>query len=127
MATVVGIWIALAGTVPALAGLTGVRRARRLRRDGVRAWSTAVPFYPAGEDGQVALRYTLPDGRVVENAAVRRTGTLLAGERVLIWYDPADPADAVIQGREGRTTDLVFAVIGAVLVVAGTVIAIVAP
>jgi hypothetical protein len=127
MAVVIGIWIALSGALPALAGLTGMRRVRRLRRDGVAAWATAVPLYPAGAPQQVALRYELPDGRVVDNPMGGKTGALLAGERALIRYDPADPMDALVQGREGRVADLAFVVTGAVLVAAGAAIAIGAP
>jgi hypothetical protein len=127
MATVLGIWLGLTGAVPALAGLAGLRRVRRLHRHGVRAWATAVRLYPAGEEYQVALRYALPDGRVLENPMGGKTGALLAGERVLIWHDRADPMDALVHGRNGRVADLAFVVTGAVLAAAGAAIAIAAP
>ena len=43
MAIVLGIWFGLSGVVSALAGITGLRRARRLRRDGVQAWAVGAP------------------------------------------------------------------------------------
>jgi hypothetical protein len=127
MATAVGIWIALAGALSALVGLTGLRRVRRLRRDGVQAWAAAVLQSPAGGERQLALQYTLPDGRVLEKLAAGKTAELLPGERVLISYDPADPLDAFIYGREGRAADLVFMITGTALVAFGAVIGILAP
>ena len=58
---------------------------------------------------------------------VRRAPPLLPGNKVLIWYDPADPAEILVYGREGRASDLAFVVVGAILALAGTVIAILAP
>jgi hypothetical protein len=45
---------------------------------------------------------------------------------VLIWYDPADPQDVLVRGREGRAMDLGFVIAGAALVAAGAVIGIAA-
>jgi hypothetical protein len=127
MATVLGIWFALAGVISAIVGLTGKRRVKRLRRDGVQAWAVVVPSHPADGEREVALQYTLPDGRVLEKYSAERIGALLPGERVLIWYDPADPLDVIVRGREGRAADLVFVVAGAALLAAGAVIGIAAP
>jgi hypothetical protein len=126
MATIVGIWLALSGVIPALVGLTALRRARWLRQRGVQAWAAVVPdSSPNGERGTV-LQYKLPDGRVIERLAAGRTAELLPGERVLIWYDPADPQDILIQGYDGRRSDRLFVIAGAVLMAAGTVIGVVA-
>jgi hypothetical protein len=126
MATVLGIWIGLAGVLPALAGISGLRRVRRLRRHGVQAWAVATPLPPA--DGQgLALRYTLPDGRALEKITGARSAAVLPGERVLLWYDPADPMDVLIQGRRGRASDLAFLLTGAAFAVAGALIGILAP
>jgi hypothetical protein len=40
---VVGAWFAFAGGLALLAGLSGMRRVRRLRRDGLSVWALAVP------------------------------------------------------------------------------------
>jgi hypothetical protein len=73
----------------------------------------------------VTLQYTLTDGRVLERSARTRRGTSLApGQKVLIWYDPNDPAEVVVYGREGRASDLAFVVIGLIFVAAGAAIAI---
>ena len=46
---------------------------------------------------------------------------------MLIWYDTADPLDVLVQGYEGRVSDLAFVIAGALLVAAGAVIGILAP
>jgi hypothetical protein len=122
MTIVLGIWFGLAGVVPALAGITGLRRARRLRRDGVQAWAVAAP-----RDGGLTLRYTLPDGRVLEKLTTAKTAAVLSGERVLIWYDPADPLDVLVHGRSGRASNVAFVVAGAAFAITGAVIGILAP
>ena len=102
MATVVGIWFGLAGVLAVLVGLTGMHRVRRLRRGGVETWAVAVPWPSADGERQVALQYTLPDGRVIEKLAVGKSAALLPGERVLIRYDPADPEDVLVYGHRRR-------------------------
>ena len=128
-----GIWVAVAGGVAALAGLSGLHRVRRLRRDGVTAWALAVPepALAGGEaadpDGRLMLQYTLADGRVVERigpAPRPRSGTPRPGDKVLIWYDPADPDDVLVYGRWGRTADRVFLSIGLLFMAAGAAIAV---
>jgi hypothetical protein len=127
MATAVGIWMALSGVVPTLAGLTSLRRARRLRRRGVQAWAAAVPDSSSNGDRGTVLQYRLPDGRTFEQPGAGKTAALLPGERVLIWYDPADPQDILVQGHDGRVSDVVFVIAGAALVAAGAVLGIAAP
>jgi hypothetical protein len=127
MATVVGIWLALSGVVPVLAGLAGLRRVRRLRRDGVQAWAAAVPDSSPGRERGTALQYRLSDGRTIEKLGAGKTAGLIPGERLLIWYDPADPVDILIQGHDGRRSDLAFVITGVALVGAGALIGIFAP
>src|SRR5262245_33587113 len=126
MTTVLGIWFALAGVIAVIAGLSGMRRVRRLRRDGAQAWAVVVPSHPADGEREVALQYTLPDGRVLEEHSANGIEPLLPGERVLIWYDPADPLDVLVRGRETRAADLVFVLVGAALVAAGAVVGVAA-
>jgi len=130
MSIVIGIWIALAGGLSVLAGLSGLRRVRRLRRNGVKTWAISVPRPLADEEGRVALQYTLADGRVPEKLTPATTGkqaALSPGQSVLIWYDPADPLDILVYGRERRAPDLVFVMAGAAFMLAGTGIACFAP
>jgi Protein of unknown function (DUF3592) len=131
MPIMVGIWFALAGGVAMLAGLSGMRRVRRLRRDGVTAWAMVVPL-PVAEGEQAGrapsprralIQYRLSDGRVVERIAPRRAGraaSLRPGEKVLVWYAPEDPQDVLVYGREGRLADQVFLAAGALFLLAGT-------
>ena len=77
MLIVIGVWFALAGGVAALAGLTGMRRARRLRRGGSPVGAVALPGpvsvgeEPGGSPGRTVIQYTLADGRVVERPSPR--------------------------------------------------------
>ena len=130
MATVIGVWLALSGVPPVIAGLVAGRRVRRLRRDGVKAWAVAVPMSCADGELQVALQYTLADGRVREKLpppAVGQKVTRRPGGSVLIWYDPADPLDVLVYGHEGDLLDLVLLITGAVCMLAGAGIATLVP
>lgn len=123
MPVVIGAWFALVGALAALAGLTARQRARQLRKDGVPVWAMAVP----GRDpGPVHLRYSLPDGRVLESRcpAAFRKPSLYPGEKILAWYDPQDPREVIVYGRDGQVSDRVFMVAGALLMLAGAGIAI---
>jgi hypothetical protein len=131
MPTFTGIWIALAGGLAALAGLSGRRRIRRLRSGGIAAWAVAVsPLASARQQRRlshrVLLQYTLADGRVLERpapATAKRAAPLRPGQKVLIWYDPADPTDILVYGREGRISDTAFLTAGALFILAGAGIA----
>ncbi|HEY6790713.1 MAG TPA: DUF3592 domain-containing protein [Trebonia sp.] len=124
MAVVIGVWMALAGALALLVGASARRRVRRLKRDGIKVWAEAI-HRPPPDGEQVTLQYTLTDGRVLERSARTRRGAPLAsGEKVLIWYDPHDPAEVVISGRDGRASDLAFVVIGLIFLLAGAGIAI---
>jgi hypothetical protein len=122
-----GIWLALAGGVAALTGLTGLRRVRRLRHQGTTAWALAVPEpVPAGESPDdparhVLLRYTLSDGQPFERCGPldRKAGSPRPGDKVLIWYDPADPDDVLVYGRSGRAGSIAFLAAGLLFLLAG--------
>lgn len=128
MLILIGVLFALPGALAVLAGLTGRHRARRLRRGGSSAWAVAVPLpVPAGQrtDGppdRVLLQYSLADGRVVEQIAPRRarkSASLQPGQKVLVWYDPEDPREVLVYGREGRVSDLAFVVVGTIFILIG--------
>jgi hypothetical protein len=151
MLIVIGIWLAVAGGVAALAGLSGMHRVRRLRGAGVATWALPVPEPvsgpeepvpgpepapgpepvsgpgpPAGSPLRVLLQYRLADGRVLERSARARAANkvpLRPGEPVLIWYDPADPDDILIYGRWGRGADRAFLAAGTLLVLTGVALA----
>jgi hypothetical protein len=132
MLIVIGVWFALAGGLAALAGLTGMRRARRLRRGGSPVWAVALPRpvsmdeAAGGSPGRTVIQYTLADGRVVERVSpgsARKAAMLRPGQKVLVWYDPDDPQDVLVYGREGRVADLAFVIAGALFIVLGVGIA----
>ncbi len=128
MLVVIGVWFALAGGLAALAGLSGMRRARQLRRRGSPAWAVALPRpvsgeqRPGGSPGRTLIQYTLADGRVVERVSpgtARKAASLRPGQRVLIWYDPEDPQDVLVYGREGRAANLAFVIAGGLFILLG--------
>ena len=80
-----------------------------------------------GSSRQTLIQYTLTDGRVIERIfpAPGRTAALLRpGQKVLVWFDPEDPQDSLVYGREGRLADRAFLAAGLVFVLIGTWIAI---
>jgi hypothetical protein len=128
MLIVIGVWFALAGGLAALVGLTAMRRARRLRRGGSPVWAVALPRPVAaaegvgGSPGRTVIQYTLADGRVVERlspGSARKAAMLRPGQKLLVWYDPEDPQDVLVYGREGRAADLAFVIAGALFIMLG--------
>ena len=128
MAILTGLLLALPGGLAVLAGLSGMHRARRLRRDGVATWAVTVTQpqpgdrNSAGSPRQQLLQYTLADGRVLERVSpgpARRSASLRPGQRVLVWYDPEDPSDVLVYGRWGRSADRAFVAAGALFIVIG--------
>jgi hypothetical protein len=68
------------------------------------------------------IQYTLADGRVVERlspGSARKAAMLRPGQKVLVWYDPEDPEDVLVYGREGRAADLAFVVAGVLFIMLG--------
>jgi hypothetical protein len=127
MAVVIGLCFAFAGSVAALAGLTARGRVRRLRRSGRSAWAMVVPAPRDAESPRRNLiQYPLEDGRVIERLCpqpIRRAAAPAAGQKVLIWYDPADPTDVLVNGWDGRYGDLAFLAVGMFFIVFGMGIA----
>ena len=122
-----GVLLALGGAVAGLAGLTGLARNRRLRRDGLTAWATIVPALRGDDEPErISVQFALADGRVIERSGGRRPGratALVPGQKVLVWYDPADPDDVLTYRRAGRRSDWMFLAAGLLLIVVGAVIA----
>ncbi len=122
MAIALGILLVAVGGIAALAGLTAARRVERLRSHGQTAWAmvVAAPVDDTGEGpaDQVLLQYKLPDGAVMERPSSR----LAPGGTVLVWYDPADPADILVFGRDGRLTNAAFATVGILFILGGAAI-----
>ncbi len=131
MTVLLAIVFAFAGGVAMLAGYSDIRRSRRLRSTGQAVWAMAIS--PPGSAADRAegpqrpyLQYTLGDGSVIEQVCpgpLRKASGLMPGQRVLVWYDPADPADIVVHGRDAGLVDRAFVVTGLVIVLIGAVIA----
>jgi Protein of unknown function (DUF3592) len=116
MPIVIGLCFAFPGFVAALAGLTARSRVRRLRRSGRTAWAMVVPGPRDAESPRRNLiQYPLEDGRVIERLCplpIRKAAAPAAGQKVLVWYDPADPTDVLVNGWDGRYGNLVFLAVG---------------
>lgn len=131
MQVVTGIWLALVGVLAAMAGLADIRRVRQLRKRGTKTWGMVVPAHAsAGDrDGDVRRRtlvqYSLPDGRVIERLCPEpsRAKALRPGQQVLVWYDPSDPGDVLVFGREARYSSRAFVAAGVVLIALGMALA----
>jgi hypothetical protein len=131
MSVVFGVWFALCGAVAFLPWLGAVSRRHRLRR-GRTAWATVVPAVPGpGEAGfplrrGLSVQFRLDDGRVIERPCprpARKSPALIPGEKVLVWYDPADPGDVLVSGRGSRRSEAVFVLLGVVLLAVGLTLA----
>jgi hypothetical protein len=51
--------------------------------------------------------------------SARKAATLRPGQMVLVWYDPDDPQDVLVCGREGRAGNLAFVTAGVVFIMLG--------
>jgi hypothetical protein len=132
MSIVIGVWFALTGLVAVLPWLGGMSRRHRLRGAGRSAWATVVPTVPGpGEAGplparRVSVQFTLDDGRIIERpspGSARKSSALNPGQKVLVWYDPADPGDILVYGRDGRVSEEVLLLTGLVLITIGLIVA----
>lgn len=132
MLILMGIWLAAGGAVACLAGYSGIRSARRLRRLGVSTWALVVPRPRSsecdvgGQSGGTLIQYSLAGGQMLERYAPRRIGKsswLSPGERVLVWYDPDDPQNVLLSGRASGVADIAFVLAGMAFILIGVVIA----
>ncbi|MER7847645.1 DUF3592 domain-containing protein [Kitasatospora sp. NPDC096077] len=114
---------ALGGVVAYLAGVVGLRDLRRMRRVGVPAQALVRARVPAPEDRALPprplLQFETEDGRVVEVFSPVPSTTrhpLPDGGYVPVRYDPADPRQVVVEGRERRLLEYAFAALGLLMV-----------
>ncbi|MFJ4184513.1 DUF3592 domain-containing protein [Kitasatospora sp. NPDC089509] len=110
---------ALGGVVAYLAGVVGLRDLRRMRRVGVPVQALVRARVPAPEDRALPprplLQFETEDGRVVEVFSPVPSTTrhpLPDGGYVPVRYDPADPRQVVVEGRERRLLEYAFAALG---------------
>ncbi|ANW20716.1 DUF3592 domain-containing protein [Streptomyces clavuligerus] len=120
MQIVFAAFAALAGVVAVLAGAYGLHRTRHITRSGRYAIALVKPPPPGAE--RPVLMYETHDGRIVETVS---PVSLPSGSSVRLRYDPADPREVVVDGRERTATDRGFMIVGCVLVVAALALAVV--
>ncbi|MEU6011659.1 DUF3592 domain-containing protein [Streptomyces sp. NPDC047453] len=126
---VIAVFAACGGCVMALAGLTGLRQARRIERTGLRAWALVKPNPGArGEDSpspRPLLQFSTETGQVVEIGSPvppTRRRPLHDGDTLLISYDPADPGSIVVYNRERRLLDYGFIAAGTLILLLALVL-----
>ncbi|MER7949765.1 DUF3592 domain-containing protein [Streptomyces sp. NPDC096079] len=122
--------LAFGGLLAVLAGVYGLRQARRVRETGVRvpALVKRRPEQP-GEGPVLLLQFVTEDDRVMEVVCPvppTRRQPLHDGDNILISYDPADPRDVAVQGRERLGLERAFAIGGATVVLLATSLLVVA-
>ncbi len=65
------------------------------------------------------IQYPLEDGRVIERLCplpIRKAAAPAAGQKVPVWYDPAD---ALVNGWDGRYGNLAFLAVGVAFLAVG--------
>ncbi|MFD7908494.1 DUF3592 domain-containing protein [Kitasatospora sp. NPDC059722] len=123
----------LGGVVAYLAGVVGLREVRRLRRVGVPVRALVRERVPTPEDRvsppRPLLQFETEDGRVVEvfsPVPSTRRHPLPDGGHVPLRYDPADPRQVLVEGRERRPLEYGFIALGLSMVLIALVLAVVA-
>ncbi|MGV9310811.1 hypothetical protein ACWDR0_01275 [Streptomyces sp. NPDC003691] len=120
MPTVFAAFTALGGLIAVLAGGYGLHRTRRIRGTGRTATALVKPPPPGAE--RHLLEYETGDGRIVEIPSPVPLPTVPAGGTVTISYDPGDPREVVVRGRERTGLDASFVLAGLLLVIAAAVL-----
>ncbi|WP_035802890.1 DUF3592 domain-containing protein [Kitasatospora mediocidica] len=127
------VWAAVGGAVAYLAGVTGLAETRRLRRDGipVQALVRQRPTDRSESTGasRPLLQFATRDGLVMEvfsPVCSSRAHPLVDGRHVLVRYDPADPRQVLVQGRERRGVEYAFIALGAGVVLTALVLVLLA-
>ncbi|MFD4230372.1 DUF3592 domain-containing protein [Streptomyces sp. NPDC058545] len=122
MAVLAGI-AAFGGMLAALVGAYGLRQARRVSETGVRV-QALVKRYPGEVRAESALlrpllQFVTEDDRVMEVVCPvpsTRRQPFSDGDNVHVSYDPADPRNVVVHGRERLGPERVFIAGGALVV-----------
>jgi hypothetical protein len=132
MAVGVAVFLALGGLVAWLAGATGLSEVRRLSQVGESALALVRYRAPGAEDGSAAsppmLEFTTRGRQVVEvfsPVPSSRALPLEQGGHVWLHYDPAEPSQVQLVGRERRRLEYAFLLLGAVALL-GSVVALAA-
>lgn len=113
---------AFGGMFAVLVGAYGVRQARRVSETGVRV-QALVKRRPGEAREESAptrplLQFVTEDDRVMEVVCpvpFTRRQPINDGDDVLVSYDPADPRNVVVHGRERLGPERVFIAAGALV------------
>ncbi|MEU9130791.1 DUF3592 domain-containing protein [Kitasatospora sp. NPDC048540] len=123
------VFAAIGGLTAYLAGAVGLRDTRRLRRVGIPV--QALVKYRSTQAGDLAgaarplLQFVTADETVMEvfsPVPAGRSQPLTDGGQVWISYDPADPRQVVVRGRERAWLDLSFVALGAAVLLGALVL-----
>ncbi|MDH6580555.1 DUF3592 domain-containing protein [Kitasatospora sp. MAP5-34] len=123
----------LGGAVAYLAGAAGLRESRRLRSLGVPV--QALVRYRAPDPGdrtaaaRPLLQFVTANGRVMEvfsPVPSTRAHTLVDGRRIPLRYDPADPRQVQVPGRERLGLEYAFLALGVAAALVALVVAVLA-
>ncbi|MGW1705276.1 hypothetical protein ACWCP8_06930 [Streptomyces sp. NPDC002206] len=114
---------AFGGMFAVLVGAYGLRQARRVSETGVRV-QALVKRHPGEARGESAplrslLQFVTEDDRVMEVVCPvpsTRRQPFSDGDYVHVSYDPADPRNVVVHGRERLGPDRAFIAGGALVV-----------
>jgi hypothetical protein len=128
-AVVPALFLGFGGFVAYLAGVVALAQTRRLRRVGIPVQALvkhrpAVRGDTSGRSGPL-LQFATESGGVMEvfsPAGSTRSRPLVDGHQVLIAYDPDDPRQVVLPGRERRAVDYAFVGLGVCLMLTAAVV-----
>ncbi|MEU6845101.1 DUF3592 domain-containing protein [Streptomyces sp. NPDC046716] len=122
---VLAAFTAMGGLVALLAGAYGLQRTRRVRVAGNVVEALVKPPQPGSD--RPLLQFATGDGQVIEVVSpvpASKRLPLPAGGVVSVAYDTEDPRETVLLGGERPGVDRTFMIAGAVLVLAGMVLAV---
>lgn len=130
---VLAVIAAFGGTFAVLVGAYGLRQARRVSETGV-CVQALVKRHPGEAREESAplrplLQFVTEDDRVMEVVCpvpTTRRQPINDGDNVLVSYDPADPRNVVVHGRERLVSERVFIAGGALVVLLSVTLLVVA-
>jgi hypothetical protein len=131
----VPVIFALVGTAFLVLGLRSASALRRFRRTAQRAPGVVLDLVldaagPRGDRSWIyfpIVRYSLPDGRVVDFRSSQGSvpPAVRKGQQVTVLYDPADPSNARLEGvLSGGCLSSLFVVLGGAFILLGVAIAV---
>ncbi|MGW1837443.1 DUF3592 domain-containing protein [Streptomyces sp. BBFR2] len=115
------VFVLILGAAFLAVGIRNIRKTRKMRRAGARAYGEVVRHGHRNGDGQrlysPVVAWQTPDGGRHEycpSMYKSGKGRFKVGTRVVVYYDPADPDRAALQGYDGGSAYWFFTAIGVV-------------